>query len=52
MITLKMAEDSGSPWKRPLARCTGCDSHSFVEITAVRPEYSDWIVRMKCPGRW
>ena len=52
MIALKMAEDSGSPRKRPLARCTGCESHPFVEITAVRLEYSDWIVWMKCHGRW
>ena len=52
MMTLKMVHDSGSPWKRLFARCTGWVSHSFEAITAVRPNYNDWIVLMKCPGKW
>ena len=51
MMILKMADDSGSSWKRPLARCTGWISQSFEEITAIRPEYNDWLVWMKCRGR-
>ena len=40
-ITLKMADDSGSPWKRPSARSSGCISHSFEAITGIRPEYNE-----------